>query len=136
MVLAGPVCAAPGGAAAMAGMPGMGSVGPPVCEPSAAMPAMPVTSAAGSAVMLLAHVAATVATALLLAYGERLLATLPALLLASLRRWAHVPVVPALVRPLLRPRAASILRTDRLVVGRESSGGSAGPAHRRSRALT
>ena len=85
--------------------------------------------------MLVAHVVATVADRTLLAYGERLLATLPALLLAPLRRWADVRrAAPLRPPPRLAPAAPQPM--DRLVVGRPLPGGPAGAAPRRSRALT
>ncbi len=115
MALAAPVC--PLAAATMAGhgMSGMGGT-LPVCV-SHPMGAMATGSLLAPGVMLGTHVVATVATALVLAYGERLLDSLAALLAARLSRLAGVVVAQAPpVRPV-HPRAESGRTPGRIVVG-------------------
>jgi hypothetical protein len=102
MALAGPTCAGAAAAAPMSGMHGMS--GPvPVCTANP-MGDMSAGHATATGVMLAAHVVATVATALLLANGERLLTELPALLLARVTRWLGARVVPALPLRPAQPR--------------------------------
>ncbi len=128
MALAGPVCpltAATMTGSGLSGMSGMGGHSGlggtlPVCV-GHPMGTMAVGSPLAPGVMLGAHVVATAATALVLAYGERLLgslsALLSALLAARLARLLGAVVVPAPpVRPA-PPRAESGRTPARVLLG-------------------
>jgi hypothetical protein len=123
MALAGPSCVGPT-AASMTGMPGSHGMtgvwltcGVPGMAHTAQMTGVAGMAAAPAVLMLVGHAAATVATAALLAYGDRLLAALPGLLLGHLTRWAAAALVPALPRPVRRPRPGSVRTPDELVGG-------------------
>jgi hypothetical protein len=102
MVLSAPACAASSaGAPGMSGMAGM-HAGHGALAASCAMSTMhgPAAAALPASAMLVAHIVATVCTALLLARGEQALSTLLALL----------GVLAAQVRRLVRPSAAVAAR--------------------------
>ena len=104
MALSGPACPVVAPAGAMAGMHGMTSMtGAQALCTTGGVAGMGAHAAVPTA-MVLAHVVATVATALLLAYGERLLACLPALLLPRATRRVAAAVFPVLPRPGRAPR--------------------------------
>jgi hypothetical protein len=122
MVLAAPGCALSlAGSAAMPAMPTMPAMtGASMSGGLLACTGRGMASMAAvgpPSVMLAGHVLATVATALLLAHGERLLAALPQLLIAHLTRWATTAAVPALVGPVPLVRPAPARTPDEAVGG-------------------